>query len=448
MNRHLRTFYLLTLTQVLSLIGSGMTHVAVGIWLFERYGQSTPLLLSSFFSALPLMVGGLLAGALADRWNRRQTLLASDAGQAVGTLLLMLSFASGRFAPWHLYALSFLQGTLAMVQRPAMEASVTMLVPEAHRDRANAIRQMTGPAAGMIAPVITGLAYVLIGVSGVMVIDLLTFAVAVIALYRVEIPQPQRSALSSAVQADPSSPPQPDAQTSAGTERGLWAEMRAGLAFLWQRRTLLFLMVNAAALNFVLSSAISLNTPYLLTLTGREETLGLLLGALNLGIVVGGVAMMIWGGTRPRIHGVMLGLLFRAVWLVVYGVARTPPLLGTALFFVFFTNALVDASFASLLQLKVPPEMQGRIFALLYQMMYIANPLALALTGPLVDRVLEPAVGGPGWAWVAPVVGSREGSGMGLLIACAGAIIFVLTAGIYAWPKTRSLEADLPDYTT
>jgi hypothetical protein len=67
-DRHLRAFYLLTLTQVLSLIGSGMTHVAMGIWVFTRYEQSTPLLLSSFFAALPLMVGGLLAGALVDRW--------------------------------------------------------------------------------------------------------------------------------------------------------------------------------------------------------------------------------------------------------------------------------------------------------------------------------------------------------------------------------------------
>jgi hypothetical protein len=79
-------------------------------------------------------------------------------------------------------------------------------------------------------------------------------------------------------------------------------------------------------------------------------------------------------------------------------------------------------------------------------MMYIATPLALPLTGPLVDRVLEPAVGGPGWAWAAPIVGSQEGSGMGLAIAVAGVLIFAMTAVVYALPETRSVEADLPDY--
>ena len=205
-------------------------------------------------------------------------------------------------------------------------------------------------------------------------------------------------------------------------------------------------MLYAALVNFLLSGPMTLATPYIITLTGSEKTLGILLGMLNAGIVVGGVVMMIWGGTRPRIHGIMLGLLFRATWLAIYGLVRTPLMLGLALFFIFFTNALVDASFMSILQAKVPPNMQGRIFALLFQMMYIANPLSLLLTGPLVDNVLEPAVGSPGWHVVAPLVGSQPGSGMGLLTLIAGVLMFVSTAGIYAWGKTRSLENDLPDY--
>ena len=115
---HLRTFYLLTVTQVLSIIGSIMTHTAVGIRVFSDTGMSTPLLTASFFSALPLMVGGLFAGALADRWNRRRVLIASDAVQAIGTLLLLFSFASGRFQLWHLYAVSFFAGPAGHAAAP------------------------------------------------------------------------------------------------------------------------------------------------------------------------------------------------------------------------------------------------------------------------------------------------------------------------------------------
>lgn len=427
MNR-LRTFYSLTLTQVLSLIGSIMTHLAIGIKLFNDTGNSTPLLLTSFFSALPLMVGGILAGVLVDRWQRRRVLIASDAAQAIGTLLLYLSFAFDRFQLWQLYAIAFVQGLFGMFQRPAMEASVTMLVPESHRDRANAIRQIAGPAAGIVAPVITGFVYALVGVTGVMIVDLTTFVIATVVVCLVRIPQP------------------PQTEQGRATQGSIWQEMRGGLQFLWSQRILFYLMIYAALLNFLLSGPMNLNTPYILTLTGSEATLGMLLGLMNLGMVIGGIAMSIWGGTRPRVHGMMFGLLFRALWMAIYGLVRTPFTLGLAMFFVFFTNPLIDGSFMSILQLKVPPDMQGRVFALLFQMMYIANPLSLLLTGPLVDRLLKDATGKPAWRWVAPLVGSQPGSEMGLVLFVAGSLIFILTLCVYAIPRVRSAEADLPDY--
>jgi DHA3 family macrolide efflux protein-like MFS transporter len=421
-----RTFYILTITQVLSLIGSGMTSVAVGIRVFADTGDTTPVLLAGFFAALPMMLAGSFAGVLVDRWERRRVLVLCDAGQAIGTLLLLASFLSGGFQLWHLYAVATVQGLLAMLQRPALEATVALLVPPAHLDRANVIRQLAGPAAGIIAPVLAGALYGLVGVPGVMAVDLATFAVAVAVVSRAHIPRPSR-------------PEHGKARPS------LWADYRSGLAFLWERPTLLYLMIYAAAINFLLAGPMSLTTPYVLTLTGSERALGLLLGPMNVGIVAGGVVMGAWGGTRPRIHGIMLGLLFRAAWLALYGVARTPLTLGLALFFVFFTNPLVDASFASLLQLKVPAALQGRVFALLFQLMYLTNPLSLLLTGPLVDRVLEPAVGGPRWEVAASLLGSAPGSGMGLLMLGAGALMFLLTALVYAHPATRRLERELPD---
>ncbi|MEN9934676.1 MAG: hypothetical protein RLZZ387_1255 [Chloroflexota bacterium] len=423
-----RTFYILTVTQVLSLIGSGMTGVAVGIRVFAETGDSTPVLLAGFFAALPMMLGGSFAGVLVDQWDRRRVLVLCDLGQALGTLLLLASFLSGGFQLWHLYAVAALQGLLAMLQRPAMEATVALLMPPEHLDRANVIRQLAGPAAGVIAPALAGALYALAGVTGVMAVDLATFAVAVAVVARAPIPRPAQ-------------------QAQMPGPASLWGSYREGLAFLRERPTLLVLMIYAAVLNFLLSGPMSLTTPYVLTLTGSERTLGLLLTTMNVGIVAGGLVMGVWGGTRPRIHGIMLGLLFRATWLSLYGLMRTPEMLALALFFVFFPNPLVDASFASLLQLKVPARLQGRVFALLFQLMYLANPLSLLVTGPLVDRVLEPAVGAPAWGAVAPLVGSRAGSGMGLLMLCAGGLMFLLTALVYAHPATRRLEQELPDQT-
>lgn len=429
MRNNLRTFYILVISQIISLIGSRMSGIALGIWVFNETGNATPTLLAVFFAHLPLMISGIFAGVLADRWNRRRMMLFGDAGQAVGTLLLLLSFLSGRFELWHLYTITFLQGVLGVFQIPAMEASVTMLVPEEYRDRANTLRQLNWAISGLIAPALTGAIYALIDVTGIMGIDLATFIIAAGVLAVIHIPQPAQSTEGQAVQGS------------------IWQEMTGSMRFLWERRVLFNLMIYAAVLNFLLHGPISLATPYILTLTGSEATLGIILTVVNVGVLIGGILMMIWGGTRPRIHGIMIGILFRALCLIIYGIVRTPLSLGIASFFLLFANPLIDASFLSVMQNKTPPDMQGRVFALLMQLMYIAQPLSILLTGPFVDRILEPAIESPGWAVVAPLVGSQPGSGMGLLLVVAGALMLIMTAVVYAIPQTRSMEDDLPDYT-
>lgn len=152
----LTVFYIILITQTISLVGSRMTAVAVGIWVFKETGSTTPLLLAVFFAELPGMLAGSVAGVLVDRWDRRRVLMLSDAGQAAGTLLLLASFLSGRFELWHLYAVSLLQGCFAILQGPARDAATTLLVPKAQRERANGIQQMSFPLAGVVAPVLAG----------------------------------------------------------------------------------------------------------------------------------------------------------------------------------------------------------------------------------------------------------------------------------------------------
>ena len=99
----IKTFYILTITQVFSIIGSMMTGIAIGIKIFNDTGESTPLMLVSFFSAIPPMLGGSLAGVFVDRWNRKRVLIISDIAQSIGTMLLLISFSTGLFKIWHLY---------------------------------------------------------------------------------------------------------------------------------------------------------------------------------------------------------------------------------------------------------------------------------------------------------------------------------------------------------
>ncbi len=427
---HTWTFYALILTQMFSLIGSRISGLAVGIWVFNQTGNATPLALVSFFTAIPMVLASGISGVLADRQDRRYIMALADAGQAIGTALLLLSFLTDSFQMWHLYTVTFIGSIFGVFQQPAFQASVTMLIPDEQRDRANAIQQLTGPVAGMVAPVIAGFTFALIGVVGSILIDLVTFLVGVAVVLRVHIPRP------------------PQTDEGQAMQGSMWQEAMGGLRYLWSRRVLFILMLFTSVVNFLVVGVMTLLTPYVLARTSSEVTLGVILSLFNLGAIVGAVIIGVWGGTRPRIHTMMPALIAVGLFLMMLGMAQSGLALAAAAFLLMLPLPMIEAPYMSMMQAKVPPDLQGRVFAITGQISMLLTPLAYLLIGPLADRVFEPAVGQSGWAVAAQFVGESTGSGMGLMFALAGGITAILTVAMYAHPAIRSLEANLPDYVS
>jgi MFS transporter, DHA3 family, macrolide efflux protein len=422
------TFYALLLTQTFSLIGSRMTAVAIGIWVFRETGQTAPLLLIAFFTELPGMAGGSLAGVLVDRWDRKRVLILADLGQAAGSLLLILSFTSGAFQLWHLYAVAFLQGVFATLQGPAESATVTLLIPEGHRERANALLELGFSLAGILAPVLTGFIYALLGVTGVLVVDLLTFAAAAGVIAVLGIPRPVVTI-----------------EEMSGQGKFL-AELRAGARFLSHRRPLLVFIVYLAFINFMLNGPLELAIPYLILITGSEAQMGIGMGMMSLGAFIGGLLIAVIGGYRPRMRLILFCTLLYGTMFLALGTARTLPMLAGALFLLLMPLAASGPLLKSLFQVKVPPDLQGRVFGLQSQLDLFASTTSFLLTGLLVDRVLEPAVGTRAWQPFAWLVGAVPGSGIGLLEVFTGVVILAVTALVFSLPAVRHLERDLPDY--
>jgi hypothetical protein len=100
----------------------------------------------------------------------------------------------------------------------------------------------------------------------------------------------------------------------------------------------------------------------------------------------------------------------------------------------------------AVIQAKVAPDVQGRVFAALTQISQLLLPVAYLLIGPLADGIFEPAVDSEGWNSVAPLVGGSSGAGMGLIMLVAGILIVGVSLLVYALPLIRGLEASTPDY--
>ncbi|MCI0708670.1 MAG: MFS transporter [Chloroflexi bacterium] len=425
----INTFYILILTQITSLIGSRMTGIAIGIWIFTETGSAAPLLIAAFFAELPGTLGAGFMGFIADRYDRRLVIVGGDAGQAMGTVILLTTFALGVFQYWHLYLAMLLHGVFATLQEPASQAAITSLVPENQRDRANGIRQIGFPLAGVIAPAAAGLLYGVAGVTGVIVVDLLTFVFAVGVVLLIVIPPPM--------------------QTEEGLEsqETFWKEITGGWRFLRRHKALLWLVIYLSFVFFLINGPLELAVPYLTTQTSSEAQLGLLLSVMNLGAFAGAGLIAIRGNVEQRVRVLMISYTMHAVFLMLYGVARSRLLLGLALFFVMVPLPLAGAVFSSLLQSRTPPDMQGRVFAATDQIFVIATPFSFLITAYLVDNWLEPAVDKPGWQAFAPLFGDEQGAGMGLLLFAVGIIILIATALIVRVGGVQTIEEDMPRYS-
>ena len=281
---NLRTFYILLLTQTFSFIGSQMTAFAVGIWVYEKTGDVTPLTLAATFAVLPAILTTGFAGVITDRWDRRYLMIIADLGQALATLFLLLSITTDNFQLWHLYLVSAIEAMFGSFQFPAFMASVTMLIPNEHRDRANALQQLTGPMSGIIAPIIAAVILSAVEVTGVMMIDLITFLVAVGVVLTVHIPRPAETA-----------------EGAAAKKESIWQEMLVGFRYLWSKRTLFFFTIYGALINYPMRIIMILVTPYILSRTDSEVWLGTLSGVMSTGALIGGVIFSIRGGAKSRI---------------------------------------------------------------------------------------------------------------------------------------------------
>jgi MFS family permease len=223
-----------------------------------------------------------------------------------------------------------------------------------------------------------------------------------------------------------------------------------GFRFIAEKRGLLGLQLNFSATNLLLGVGFTLLTPMLMLRTGNDTVItGTVQSAFGIGGVVGGIALSAWGGPKRKVDGVFLGMAASALLgMTMMGVAQTPLLLMVGAFLTMLFIPTSNGSNQAIWQAKVPPEVQGRVFATRALIATMSTPIGMAVAGPLADKVMTPAMepGGAlsgvfGW-----LVGTGPGAGIGLLYVLLGLLGAAITLSGYAFKSVRDVEKDIPDH--
>jgi MFS family permease len=373
-----------------SSIGTWMQIVAQN-WLVLSLTDSAFFLgLDAFLQQLPIMLFTLIGGVLADRYDRRRTLIASQYLQMAtsATLAVLMYFHAVQI--WHILVLSFVTGLAQAFGGPAYQSLVPSLVAKKDLPNAVALNSIQFNVARVIGPTLFGATLVVFRANGydepqamnaAFALNAVSFLVVISTLMSLRVKHL--------------------APAKAGSMRD---EMTIGLSYVRHHADLVALIVLAAATTF-LGFAVLTFLPLFAQRIFHEgaTTYSQLMAWSGAGSIVGAL-IVAWLGKFPRMGATSLAVqVVYGVLIIAFAMSRVLWLSEVLLFFTGAALMVVFSTVTSLVQLIAPNEMRGRVMSIYmlafrggmpvgslvsgFLATYIGAPLVIALNGALLIAV-------------------------------------------------------------
>ena len=391
--------------QTVSLFGSMLVQYAIMWHLTLETRSGTVMAVYAVVGFLPQAVVSVFGGVWADRLDRRALIIGADATIAVTTLALALLMLSGTDDLWLLYVAAAIRSAGAGIQTPAVGALLPQIVPTDKLMRVNGINATIQSAMMLVTPAVAAGLYAWASIEAIFLVDVVTAAVGIGLLLLVPVPRLVRT------------------DQVAGA-RGYVTDLVDGVRYVAHTPFVRWVLVIWGVV-FVLIVAPSFLTPLMVVRSFGDEVWKLTVNelAFSVGMTLGGVAVAWWGGLRNRVHTVLLVTALFAVFNVGLGLSTSMWLFFGFMFLIGLGVPFFSTPTMTVLQERVEPERQGRVFGFVGIVMAVAMPLGMSVFGPLADRYSVESL---------------------LVTAGAALLLVVVTAVVLPSGRRAMAEADAP----
>jgi MFS family permease len=376
-----RDFRVLWFGACSSTIGTWMQSTAENWLVLSLTGSATYLGLDAFLQQLPIMLFTLIGGVLADRLDRRRTLLMSQYIQTTTAAVLAALVYFGYVRIWHILTLSFITGCAQAFGGPAYQSLIPSLVNKRDLTNAIALNSIQFNVARVLGPLMTGAILAIFAhwgygdrdprpMSACFTLNALSYLIVIYAL------------LSLHVKHIPPTTTQP-----------MLDELRGGLRYVKRTPSIPPLIVLAFATTFLGMPLMTLLPVFARDIfhTGVEEY-SRLLAFSGAGAIAGSLIVASLG--RRKRMGV-LALVMQIVFGVLIAIFARNRLLWVAYLLLFLTNValmIVFSTVTSLVQLIAPNEMRGRVMSIYMLAFRGGMPLGSLASGYLASGFGAPPV--------------------------------------------------------
>jgi DHA3 family macrolide efflux protein-like MFS transporter len=359
-----RDFRLLWLGQLLSQVGDQCLLIA-SVTLISGFSTSAlALSIPAVLIALPQLVFGLVGGVMADRWNRRRTMVRSDLLRGLIVLAVLLVGSAAHL--WILYLAAAALALVAAFFYPARNAAIPNLVPPEQLLAANGLIQGSYVFALIAGSLIAGIA-VELWMPAAIILDSATFFISAIFIGMMRAPMASQ-------------------QARVVRDSGVWEDMKAGLRFIRGHPVLVRVLMVTAAATLGIGAIVILAVPHLKEQLGAGGLVfGVAMGMLGVGSVMGGLLasrLSQWLSTTSIVSGM---LILAGVAIIAFAYASSYVVVLISVAVVGACIVLARGSLDTISQALSPDEMCGRVQSAVNMLVVGGMALAEGISGVLGD---------------------------------------------------------------
>ena len=370
-----RDFTMVVIGQIISLFGNAILRFALPLYLLRETDSSSLFGAVTACSFIPMVIFSLFGGIIADRKNKRNIMVALDFTTA--TVILIFSFALGKvlLIPLMIAVLMILYG-ISGIYQPAVQASIPLITEKQFLMQGNAVINMVSTLAGLLGPIIGGVLFGAFGIMPILFISISCFAFSAVMEVFIHIPFEKNTDGKSVFSA-------------------VGSDLSDSFKFIkYEKPIFLSILEILAVFNLILTAMMLVGIPVIVVqILGMSDTaLGITQGAMGLGGLAGGI---ITGAAaekiRPKNGYIFLIICSLAAFVMGISVFEAVPknigyfIITAISFSAMCASTMFSVSMMTAAQQQTPPNLLGKIMAVIIAVSSCSQPVGQALYGVLFD---------------------------------------------------------------